>query len=383
MNIYSKFVLKNQINKDGTRAILFRITCERKVFYHNTGIRIHENFWSDKKQKVSEKLAYGSMYNIQLDCIFKKLNEFITLKKINNQSFTLEDIKSIYKYAPAPMGENFIDFCTRMLDNEGKKNLKPSTYKCHQVCLRHLSEFAPLLTFNQITRDFLISYEAHCRTFYKNSTNGLHNKIKFIRTYMNKAIRDGIYNDYVFKTYHLKTEETKPKFLSIDDFNKLEEFYSKTKKTLFKKHLQYFLFACVTGLRYSDLKSLRWENIKDNWLMFRSEKTNKYVSVPITEKVRKYLPIKSSNTKDEDLIFKVPANQVANRILRNIKESSKISGHISTHVARHTFATICLNLDMPLAVVQKLLGHASIKTTEIYAKIIDKKLESEMKKWDK
>ena len=202
--------------------------------------------------------------------------------------------------------------------------------------------------------------------------------MKFIRTYINKAIRDSIIHEYVFNSYKLKQVSSKPKYLTYDQFQQLEAYFEKTSIPLHKKHLHYFLFACVTGLRYSDLKELKWSNIKGDWISIEAQKTESTVSIPINSIVKKYLPKKT----DSKYLFDVPTNEAANRILKDIQKKSELTQNLSTHVARHTFATICLNFDFPLSVVQKLLGHKSIKTTEGYAKIIDKKLESEMKKWD-
>ena len=292
MNITSKFVLKNQINKDGTQAVLFRVTYERKPFYLNTGIKVHPNFFNEKGFIIKSH-PYHDVFNVRLKSIEQKLNKLIAsyVSKEETTVITFDDLKQHFLRKPLPpVLENFADYCLRILESEVKKTLTPSTIKNHKLHIKQVQEYAPNLTFNQIDRQWLSDYEFYCRYDLKNSINTVQSKLKNIRTYINKAIRDGIITDYVFRTFHLKTEPTKPKFLSMDEFRALELYYIETTSTLHKKHLQYFLFACVTGLRFSDVKALKWSCIRNNWIMFKTEKTKQHVSIPINDHVRKYLP---------------------------------------------------------------------------------------------
>jgi integrase/recombinase XerC len=169
-----------------------------------------------------------------------------------------------------------------------------------------------------------------------------------------------------------------PKHMSYDDFLKLEKYYKALDTGRLKNHLQYFLFSCTTGLRYGDMKQLTWQHIQDERIYIRMQKTGEAISVPISVRAMKYLPEK----KDLGQVFVVPTNQVANRYLKEIGTAAGVQQQLSTHVARHTFASLSLNIGIPLHVVQKLLGHASLKTTEIYARVIDKTVSDEIKKWE-
>ncbi len=84
----------------------------------------------------------------------------------------------------------------------------------------------------------------------------------------------------------------------------------------------------------------------------------------------------------DGFVFPVPSNQKANQFLKDIAKAAGISKPITMHMARHTFATYSLNIGMPLEVVQRVLGHSSVRTTEIYARIVNKTVEEQMKKWD-
>ncbi|MFH0895392.1 MAG: site-specific integrase, partial [Bacteroidota bacterium] len=149
-----------------------------------------------------------------------------------------------------------------------------------------------------------------------------------------------------------------------------------------------FLFACFTGLAYSDLKALNKSNLfqSDNgkcWVMINRKKTDSACHVPL-------LPIPLSILQkyenhplciQRNTLLPVPANQNMNNFLKEIAKKCGITKKVTTHLARHTFATtVTLNNDIPIESVSKMLGHSSINMTKIYARLLDKKISSDMEK---
>lgn len=141
-----------------------------------------------------------------------------------------------------------------------------------------------------------------------------------------------------------------------------------------------FLFSCYTGLRYSDITKLRWNEIKTNngkkYIEIVQKKTREVVCVPLTERALKHLPDRENS--DPIYVFDVPLQVRFERHLKQWMESVGINKHITFHCARHTFATTLLSLGADLYTTSKLLGHTNISTTQIYAKIVDKKKEETM-----
>ena len=140
-----------------------------------------------------------------------------------------------------------------------------------------------------------------------------------------------------------------------------------------------FLFACFTGLRFSDLGNLTWEMIhfdgKRYKLAFRQKKTRGYEYFPLPETAIKLL------FNNQDNIINLPHNRVFkvhdlnwyNKVLKKWAREAGINKHMSSHVGRHTFATLALSQGVDIYTVSKLLGHKSLNHTQIYAKIIDEK----------
>lgn len=137
---------------------------------------------------------------------------------------------------------------------------------------------------------------------------------------------------------------------------------------------QAFLFGCFTGLRISDISSLRWDNIKklgeNRYLTVEMRKTRKMLTIKLNKNAERWLPEQNGNER----VFLLPRHLGGvNGCIKSWAKKAGIDKDISFHTSRHTFATLELTYGASLYVVSKLLGHASISTTQIYADIIDKK----------
>lgn len=138
-----------------------------------------------------------------------------------------------------------------------------------------------------------------------------------------------------------------------------------------------FLFGCFTGLRFGDIMSLCWSDIVTNegknFVSIQTEKTQKRVFIPIPSEAD-ILPERGT-AKDNDFVFERVSNVWANQVISQWAEKARINKYITFHTSRHTYATMLLTKGADLYTVSKLLGHSEIKTTQIYAEIIDKKKE--------
>ncbi|MEO6730317.1 MAG: site-specific integrase [Ferruginibacter sp.] len=140
--------------------------------------------------------------------------------------------------------------------------------------------------------------------------------------------------------------------------------------------MQYFLFSCYTGLRYSDIISLKLDDIKTGFVKTTQEKTDKPVIVPIIKQAASLI-----TPRLDALCFKTYTNQATNRFLKLIMQASGIDKKITYHCSRHTFGTLSIFWGIPLDVVAELMG-VSMKTVKIYAQIDDQVKVREMLKWE-
>jgi len=378
MKLSYKFILRKRLNADGSQTIIFRINLNSETIPIYTDMKILAHFWDPIKQRIKEGHLLADSFNTDITTMLQNFSSYISeckFAKIDIDKYTIKNFFNNKKEVKPD--KDFLAFCKDDLEKYGKTEIRKATLGIYNNCLATLKEFKEPLSFDDITVTFLKDYEKFL-TQKNLKINTINKKIKFVRTYINKAIKLGIYEKYVFKNFSIKTQETKHTCISYEEFTKLVDFYYKTDNPLFKKHLQYFLFACCCGLRYSDLQALTWDDIIDNSIYIRMRKTDDFVVIPFNAKIISFLPI----IRTEGKIFNLPTNQAGNRILKDIAAAAEIHKKISFHVARHTFASICINLGIPIYCVQKLLGHKKSETTEIYVKLANKTLEAEMQKWN-
>jgi len=149
----------------------------------------------------------------------------------------------------------------------------------------------------------------------------------------------------------------------------LEQLHLSEEFTGQNKARDFFLFSCYTGLRFSDLTAMTYENIKDGCLTFTMQKTNKELSMPLMEKAKRIIA-KYENHPDRhaNTLLPLSNNKRTNINLKEIAAKCKINKPITFHIARHTFASTHVFIGTHLIILKELMGHSSIEQTEIYAK---------------
>jgi len=205
-----------------------------------------------------------------------------------------------------------------------------------------------------------------------------------MKAYINKAIAEGRINIQESPYLKFKTKRgnnNDRKYLTKEELDIIEEKNFGDESIGIIRDL--FLFSCYTGLAYIDAAKLTEDNIykesDEFWIKIKREKTEQETVIMLLPKalaiIEKYKDYKAGR------LLPYITNQRMNGYLKEIANRCEIKKKLTTHVARHTFATtVTLMNGVSLEVVQKMLGHASIKTTEIYAKIVNSRIKNEMEK---
>ena len=192
-----------------------------------------------------------------------------------------------------------------------------------------------------------------------------------------KAVREGFIEHNPFTL--LEAKEKPQKLVADREFLTIEEVKSvMSTPCRYKIVKKAFLFSCFTGLRYSDMKALNWSEIhsaadgKTEYIDHVQIKTKDRVTIPLSEEAKKWMP---ERIEGVDNIFHqlTITHTTVEVVLKEWMEAAGIQKHITYHCSRHTAATMLLTLGASIYVVSKILGHKSIKMTEVYAKIVDKK----------
>ena len=241
----------------------------------------------------------------------------------------------------------------------------------------------PNLALKEVDKDFCKGFIAFLKTCtFNNGKKTLGSTtcrifMNRLAAALNMAVREGLINSNPFKL--LDAKEKPQKKSAMREFLTIEEL-----RTLIATPCRYdivkkaFLFSCFTGLRYSDMMALKWNEIhkaadgKTLYIEHEQVKTKNMVTIPLSNEALKWMPRKSKG--DERVFHQLRiTSTTVEVVLGEWMQEAGIQKHITYHCSRHTAATLLLTLGADLYTVSKILGHQSIRMTEVYAKIVDKK----------
>lgn len=245
----------------------------------------------------------------------------------------------------------------------------------------------PDMLLSEVDKDFCRGFVAFLRTckIYKGKKTMSDTTARLlmcrVAEAMNKAVVEGLIPSNPFKALDAK-ENPKMKngrreFLTVEEL-----------KILIKTPCRYdivnkaFLFSCFTGLRYSDMKSLKWSEIhatadgKARYIEHRQVKTKKTVTIPLSDEALRWMPEQMEGIDQVFHELKISPGTVED-VLKEWMKECKIDKHITYHCSRHTAATLAISAGAELYSVSKILGHRNLVSTQVYAKVnLEKKMEA-------
>ena len=256
------------------------------------------------------------------------------------------------------------DFGTQVVEQSERKKLTKLNY---QTLLNNIERFRKGTIITDIDYQFIVTYDKWLR-----ESGIMHNtrvcRLRLLRALLNEAKKRDIINVNPFDKYRIQQMVSKKGYLKKDQLRKLEQLPLKGKED---KIRDAFLVGCYTGLRFSDIISLRQEHIKDGWLVKKMVKTGFVVEIPIAKLFQgKMLTLlEKYDNNIEKLTKNLASNSEVNKTLRTILDTIDADAKITFHSSRHTFATLLGQEDVKLTTIQKLLGHQKLQTTEIYSEV--------------
>ncbi len=260
--------------------------------------------------------------------------------------------------------------------------LTEATIKTYQWNLRKIRYFAPDLECCAIDEKVIRDFKIHLQE-KGNKPATVTKALQVFRIFVNRLRKVGLIEMDPFADVKIGRVFTRRGFLTTRELKQLYLSFVDNKCKLTEKEqecIRIFLFSCFTGLRYSDLCSLKASEIYDWKIRKQTHKTGEVVYIPIPVQARLLLPSKLSECEP---VFHVVENCTFNRRLRKAAKKLGFPKYLHCHLARHTFATTCISLGIPLSATSKLLGHRNLDTTLIYAKYVDTFLDKEMRKFNR
>lgn len=236
------------------------------------------------------------------------------------------------------------------------------------------------LRIQEITKDIIREYEAYLHSVLGYSHNTLIKYMRFLIKTTRRGIELGLIDQDPFKGISYQDKETDRGFLDEKEVALL------IKTPIVDEHLSFirdtFIFACFTGLSYSDVANLTSNNLcsfnGEKWILIRRQKTDVSSKIPLLPQAQEILEKYKDYETSDGRLLPLPCNQVINRHLKQIQAICGIEKKLTFHMARHSFATLALCKGVSIETVGQVLGHKWLKTTQIYAKVLPSKVAAEM-----
>lgn len=367
---------KKQLNKQGTALVQVEASLSQRKVYFKTNIYLKPEHWDRRTSQIIVHPQADDLNSMLFEFVLHLQGVELALWK-RGVPATLSLLKDAMK-KNRPVNVTFPVFAKEYVQHSDRRE---STKENLYTTITVLQEFRPGLDFKDITYTFLKDFEAYLRE-KGNGVNTVAKHLRQLRTLINEAINQGyIHADaYPFRKFKIKQEKGRHEFLTPDELRKLENLEVSDRKL--RHVLDAFLFCCYVGLRFSDFCQLKQSNfIRMNgkkWLHFKSVKTGIELRLPLHLLFEgKALAI--LDRYDITEFANLGSNSETNKVLAVLTGMARIKKHITYHTARHTCATLLIHQGVPITTVQKLLGHTSVKTTEIYSEILSNTIVKDLR----
>lgn len=368
---YKFFIRPSKALSDN--VIYLRVIIDRKKKDISTAVIVSQNQWSDEIQSIID--VRNSMFNT-FNLLKLKLIQHIDQAEQAQIKIDFDFFSHFFERGIKKQ-ENFSDFVLHYLEDNSYRYGQETIHK-YKNQLTKLSRFKSDVKLSDINEDFVLSYKRYMMSDLNNKLSTAGKSLIIVKQFIEMARKQGLVKTDPFANIKIQRPQGHRETLTIDELNLIVDFVQKTASPTYKNIGTYFLFSCFTGLRFGDLKKLQFNHINNGFIRLTQTKTKDPVSIPVNQKILNLIP----KNKTDGLIFNVLSNQKTNKHLKTIAQLAGISKNVTSHVARHTFATTALTIGIPIEVVSKLLGHRDIKTTQIYAHVLDDLKIKEMDKFN-
>ena len=387
-------IQRGKANKEGKCPILAQITVNREMKYLGT-----------KQYILPERWEYGKTIGLSRDD--KHINQLLDEIKHNilethtallrrGLFVTMSMLKTALR-GEDPEAEaqkqkkGYIEVFDMWLEDYEKQiglSTSARTYDKYDLVRKRLMQYINKVTgendilLDQVTPLFISNFDTYLRTEFNVANNHAMKMMQKARTIYQVAVDNGWVRSNAFASFKIHYDEVERDFLTKDELARIMQKEFETPRMEYVRDV--FVFSCFTGLAHCDVEALTEDNIvieEDGsvWLRTHRQKTKTSVNVPLLEIpqmiIAKYRGVKKCDGK----LLPINSNSCSNLYLKELADLCGIKKNITYHMARHTFATtVTLTNGVPIESVSKMLGHKHIRTTQIYAKVINDKVAEDM-----
>ncbi len=387
------FIRKSKSSSSNQATIYLRITVDGVRTEISTQRNCEADKWNSTTSRVNGKTEDVKSVNSYLEALQFRIYEIHKDLTANAQEITGESIKIQFlgiTEKPRMLVEIYEHHNQQFAELVGKE-FSEGTLKKYKTCKASIIDFLKWkyqvsdFDIKNLGFEFVNDYEFYLKTVKNCSHNTVMGYIKKLK----KIVRECVAKDWLvkdpFMAYKMTIRETHRTVLSEEELNLIasKEFVTQRMEQV----RDIFLFSCFTGLAYSDVEKLSPADIVrgidgDKWIHTHRTKTDTASRIPILPMalaiIEKYANHPKANNSNK--VLPVLSNQRMNSYLKELADVCGFSKELTFHCARHTFATtVTLTNGVPIETVGKMLGHKNLRTTQIYAKVLDRKVSDDMK----
>ena len=393
-NTYSvAFLLRTARSKGKNAPIYCRITVNGQRTEFSIKHSVVPKLWNNGSVKGnSEEARTLREYLKQVET---KLFEHYRHLLADDELVTVEALKNAY------LGIETQQYSLLELmdyhNNQLKDALEWGTLKNYFTTQNYVKQFLQQklrkkdVYLSQLSYQFITELEMYLRSYQPKDhrkpmgNNTVMKHIERLRKMVNLAIKNEWLDKDPFHKFKLKFEKKDRGYLTQDELRRIEERDFRLERLNQTRDI--FIFSCYTGLSYAEVYDLKPEHIVigldgERWIRGQRKKSKEWYSVPLLPQALAIIDRYKNNiiAQANGKVLPVYTNQKTNSYLKEIAYLCEIDKNLTYHLARHTFATtVTLANGVPIESVSKMLGHTSLRTTQIYAKVVEQKLSDDMK----
>lgn len=373
MNASIILQLKLKKPSDSTGTIIIRAFLNRRpIIARSTGQRVHRDHWDAYNRKVKETSPNGALINVVIQKQLQDVQGGILQKQIMGATINQVIIKEAVKGYQS--GMDFYAFCSRRILSDYKS---PDTIRMLNGQISKLKKFRPALSFSDIDYHFLDAYKKYMVNNLGNKPNTVWSGLKFLCTMLNKAIAEGgIINYNPFDAFDRGTyKQVKKPSLTIAECTSIENLLQDPCVTdIVKAVAVRFLLMAYSGMRFADaMKFNPGIHVKGDRLVMDYNKWSEKVDFQLHDRLKRIIELIPQYP------LKISLNYF-NMNLKIIRGLCKIKTHVTSHIGRHTMGFFLSEKDIPKEKAQKILGHKSPRSTDIYYHVTDDQVDRAVQK---
>lgn len=389
------YLKKNKAESLNEVPIYLRITIDRNLCEISTKRKCKPDIWNSGVGRANGKTDYAKSLNAYLDTLQQKVYEAKRRLIELDKCYTAEDIKNSVLGRevknPRHMLLEVFKYHNEQISALVNHEYSKSTLKRYVTSYRHTKNFLAFrykledVDITKLTYEFITEYEFWLKSVHKCNHNSTIKYLSNFRKIINRCVRNGWLTKDPFYGFSMVKKEVDRTALTEYELTAMANKKFPIERLAVVKDI--FLFSCYSGLAYVDVLKLRRSDIVvgvdgEKWIYTHRTKTDVLSRIPLLPAALNILEqyANHESCKLDDRVLPVLSNQKMNAYLKEIADVCGIHKNLTYHLARHTFATtVTLSNGVPMETVSKMLGHKNLRTTQLYAKILDKKISDDMK----